>query len=204
MLIKRMLLVALVATGTMNFGIADVSVLAPQYGVQNSSLDANGLASLIELLVESGNFNTDRNALAGSSMVRAQLTNSGDTTLAGIGISNDVFNRLFPNYQDAVRQAFNVLLTSNVKSEREEAGRIIMFAAALSEGGWLRGQLSALTPDHVYTNSDPLADIAAGAGTGADAATAYYFLTGDNIPKDKFQEVLKNNMLSSGRVRTGW
>lgn len=144
-----MLLVALIATGTMKLMCADVSTLAPQYGVQNSSLDEDGLIDILELLVASGDFNTDKDALACSSMLRAQLTNSGDTTLAGVGISNDAFNVLFPNYQDDVRDAFNILLTSSDRDTRQEAADLILLARWAKESliGW-----GLMTPDQ-YTGA---------------------------------------------------
>ncbi len=120
MLVKRFLLVAFLATVSMQ-SMADINSLVADYGVQNARLDEAGLQELLTILESAGSFDTDPNALAASSVLRAQLTADGDTTLAGLGRGESAFNSLFPANHHEAREGFNKLLTSNNSATRADA-----------------------------------------------------------------------------------
>lgn len=131
MLVKRFLLVAFLATASMQ-SMADINSLVADYGVQNARLDEAGLQELLTILGSAGSFDTDPTALAASSVLRAQLTADGDTTLAGLGRGESAFNNLFTNSQhQRVRNEFNRLLTSNDSTTR--AAAIAEIKAAMVE-----------------------------------------------------------------------
>jgi hypothetical protein len=123
MLIKRILLVALVATATMNcLGTADVSSLV-QYGVQSNSISEDNARLLIQQAKEVDDWNNPKD-LAVSSIVRAQFTNGGDTTLEGInrgvlnGSPEDLKDLIRPEKTKEQRQ----LIANKILSEAPAAG----------------------------------------------------------------------------------
>lgn len=127
MLIKRILLVALVATATTSLICkVDPSVMGSlqQYGVQSNRIDQDGFNALIEQAKLVDNWdNTDD--LAVSSIIRAQFTDEGDTTMNGLG-RGEAFNNLFViDSKVAAHELKELVSASSTPESRAKAIRIL-------------------------------------------------------------------------------
>lgn len=132
MLIKRMLLVASMATGTMtSLALVDTATVH-SLGVQGASTSADQLVALAKDVIDlSGTFNDNTDKLARSSAIRNLTTALGDTTLNGIGGSAN-FAVLFPHYTNDVANQFKILLASESTPEQQaEAYKLILVSQFL-------------------------------------------------------------------------
>jgi hypothetical protein len=158
MLIKRIMLVAILATAGINcFGL-DVNVLANNYGVQNASIDRGLVNDILGVINNDANsYDTDTTLQVLSSVLRAQLTIAGDTTLQGIGSGCPKFVALYPHHTEEIANQFKkVLAAESSHADRQAAVKRIMElqdAAPVAPVGpvvpfgtpeniaWLRGEL---------------------------------------------------------------
>ena len=95
---KSLLIVALVSINALCFG-SDIRDLAERFGLQNNNIDKESTKAVL-VYASSGMFSLEPDALAASSIIRAQFTKIGDSTLNGLG-QGDAFARLFNNNQHA-------------------------------------------------------------------------------------------------------
>lgn len=121
------MLVAILATVGINcFGL-DVNILATDYGVQNESIDRGVVEDILRFIANSANnYDTDTALDVLSSVLRAQLTAKGDTTLAGLGSSTN-FATLFPFYTADVANQLKIVLDANsTPAQRSRAAKLII------------------------------------------------------------------------------
>jgi len=149
MLIKRILLVALVATATMNcLALLDNGTVVA-LGLQGATTSPDKLVALAKDVVDlDGDFNSNTAKLARSSAIRNLTTALGDTTLAGIGNSSN-FADLFPYYTNDVANQFKVLLDANsTPKQQAEAYKLIAVSQFLGQAN----QSNGITPTDSIRN----------------------------------------------------
>jgi hypothetical protein len=127
---------------------ADINSLVGTFGVQNRAADRDAINAINRNALGVTNFNgADAvNARAASSMVRAQLTANGDTTLSGIGTS-DNFSTLYPFYTADVARLLKVIYDPNsTVAQRDEAIKLVDVSQWL---GWISQSNNAATTGNI-------------------------------------------------------